>query len=163
MTVTVGTDVYLSVADADVYWSARNDSVWSAATTAAKEAALLQATQYIDAVFHFIGTQNVNNALAWPRYDATVRYGNFAGIVYDTDEIPSQIKDATAELAFRALDGDLIEVKDRDGAVKREKVDVIEIEYHDWAAGGKTYKFAAALLKPLLKTGGASNKNLVRS
>lgn len=162
MTVVVGTDVYLSIADADTYWSARNNSVWSAASTAEKEKALIEATQYIDGAFQFIGTQDPDNVLAWPRFDVYIREGNFAGLSYDSNTIPPQIENACAELALEALSNRLIAVEPRGGMIKREKVDVIEVEYSDYAPAGKTYSFAAMILKPLLRGGGKNFKTLAR-
>ena len=90
MTLTVGTNSYLSVADADSYWSARNDSTWSGASTAAKEKALIEATQYIDGAYSFIGSiATSNQSLAWPRYGAVIVSGAFAGKYYLSDEIPN--------------------------------------------------------------------------
>jgi hypothetical protein len=162
MTVTVGTDVYLSVTNADTYWSNRNNSTWSAATTAQKEKALREATQYIDGAYEFIGTQKTDVVLAWPRYDVYIRQGNFAGVSYDSDTIPPQIKDACAELALECLSDRLVEVKERGGMVKREKVDVVEIEYMDWAPSQKAYNFVSMILKPLL-LGNKNTRNLVRT
>lgn len=162
MTVTVGTDVYLSVADADSYWSAKNNATWAAASNADKEKALREATQYIDGAFSFIGTQKPDNVLAWPRYDVFVRTGNFAGKTYDSDTIPPQVEQACAELALEALSARLVPAADRGGAVKRQKVDVIEVEYMDWAPSGKTFTFAAMILKPLTN-GSGSMKKLTRS
>ena len=149
MTLTVGTNSYISVADADTYFSDRNNSTWSAGSNANKEKALIEATQYIDGAFSFIGTQKLGNVLAWPRHDVIINKGNFKGVIYDADTIPPQVKDACCELALQALDASLIEVKDRGGAVKRTKVDVIETEYFDFAASGKSYTFAAMILKPV--------------
>lgn len=162
MTVTVGTDTYISVATADSYWSARNNSAWASASTAEKEKALREATQYIDGAYSFIGTQNIENVLAFPRFDVFVRTGNFAGKSYDSNTIPPQVEQACAELALEALTARLVEVKDRGGMIKREKVDVIEVEYLDFAPSGKTYNFVTMLLKPLL-LGGANTVSLVRS
>lgn len=149
MTVTVGTDVYISVANADTYWSNKNNSTWSAASTANKEKALREATQFIDGAFSFIGTQNPDNVLAFPRYDVYITTGNFAGISYDSTTIPPQVEDACCELALEALSARIMAVESRGGLVKREKVDVVEVEYMDWAPSGKTYGFAAMILKPL--------------
>lgn len=162
MTVTVGTDVYLSVADTDAYWSARNNSTWQSADNADKEKALIEATQYIDGAYSFIGTQKIDNVLAWPRFDVYITKGNFAGQSYDSDTIPPQIKNACAELALEALAARLSPVKDRGGMIKREKVDVIEVEYLDWAPTGKTFNFVSMLIKPLTK-GSKSMKGLVRT
>lgn len=162
MAVVVGTDVYYSVANADTYWAARTNTTWSSATTAQKEKALIEATQYIDGAYDFIGTQNPDKVLAWPRYDVYIQQGNFAGVSYDSDTIPPQVEKACAELALEALSARLVEVKDRGGAIKREKVDVIEVEYSDFAPSGKTYSFTTMILKPLLK-GTRNMKGLVRS
>ena len=48
------------------------------------------------------------------------------------------MKDACAELAFQALSTNLVTVNDRGGAIKRQKVDVIEIEYADNAPTQKS-------------------------
>lgn len=162
MTVVVGTNVYLSVADADAYWAAKNNTTWSAASTADKEKALREATQYIDGAFSFIGYQNTLNLLAFPRYDVYITTGNFAGVSYDSTTIPPQVEDACAELALEALSARLMAVESRGGMVKREKVDVIEVEYMDWAPSGKTYSFVAMLLKPLT-IGSKTMKTLLRS
>jgi hypothetical protein len=162
MTIIVGTDTYLSVADADAYWLARSNTTWSDADNAVKEKALIEATQYLDGAFSYIGTQITTNVLAWPRYEAFITKGNFAGVTYDSSTIPPQITNACAEIALHALSARLVEVKERDGAVKREKVDVIEVEYLDRAPSSKTYKFATMILSPLLNSGGRM-KGLVRS
>lgn len=161
MAVTLGTDVYITVVAADTYWSNRNDSVWSAGSTANKEKALREATQYIDGAFNFIGTQKTDNVLAWPRFDVFIHKGNFAGVSYDSDTVPPQIEDACAELALEALSERLVAVESRGGLIKREKVDVIEVEYLDFAPSGKTFSFASMLLKPLTK-GSKNMKGLVR-
>lgn len=162
MALTVGTDSYLSLADANTYWSNRDNDVWSAASDTEKEAALREATQFIDATYEFIGYQVTTNSLAFPRNDVYITKGNFAGVSYDNTTIPPQIEDACAELALEALSDRLLPSKDRGGAVKREKVDVIEVEYFDWAPSARTFNYVARILRPLLTHGGAM-KGLVRS
>lgn len=162
MTITVGTDAYLNISDADSYWESRNNSTWATASDENKEKALIEATQYIDGAFSFIGTQKLENVLAWPRIGVVIQSGNFAGLSYDSDTIPPQVKSACAELALIALSDRLVEVKDRGGMVKREKVDVIETEYMDWAPAGKSYSFASMILKPLLSGSSGGMKRLQR-
>lgn len=162
MAIVEGTDTYLSVSDADTYWSNRNNADWAAASTAAKEAALREATQYVDGAFSFIGDQIPTNVLAWPRYNAFVSQGNFAGIHFDSATIPPQVKNAVAELALEALTARLAPSQARGGAIKREKVDVIEVEYMDFAPSGKVYSFAAMILKPVT-AGGKTARKLVRT
>ena len=162
MVLTVGADSYVSITDADTYWSDRNNPTWSAATTVEKEAAIREATQYIDGYFSFIGQQKTDNVLAFPRHDVEIKSGNFAGLYYDSNTIPPQIEQACCELALQALSSRLDEAKDRGGLVKRVKVDVIETEYIDFAPSGKTYKFVANILKPLLSST-TGVKKLVRT
>lgn len=162
MAIIVGTNTYLSVSDADTYWSNRGNTDWSAASTAAKEAALREATQYVDGAFNFIGTQVITNVLAWPRDNVFVEQGNFYGLTYINTVIPPQVKNATAELALEALTARLAPTLARGGAVKREKVDVIEVEYMNFAPSSKVYAFAAMILKPLT-TGSKSVRKLTRS
>lgn len=150
MAVTVGTDVYVSVADADTYWSNRNNSTWSAALTADKEKALREATQYIDGAFTFIGVlTDDDQPLAWPRSSALVQSGNFKNKLYGVNEIPARLKDANAEMALEALSARLKPVQERGGLIKREQVDVVEVEYMDFAPSGKAFDFVAMILKPL--------------
>lgn len=162
MTITVGIDTYLTIAQADAYWARRNNSVWSAATDAQKEKALLESTQYLDNAYSFIGHHVDDNPLAWPRHGAKVKRGNFKGEYYSSEIIPPQIKNACAELALEALDANLRPTLDRGGAIKREKVDVIEIEYMDFAPSQRSFTFVSILLKPLLESGGSMRK-LVRT
>lgn len=164
MTITVGTDTYLSVADADTYWSNRNSSTWSDASTEEKEAALREATQYIDGAYLFIGEiVSSSQILAFPRSGLEIRSGNFKFHYTDSSTIPFMVENATAELALEALSARLLESKERGGRVKREKVGQIEIEYTDFAPSNKTYDFVTNILRPLLKSGGGSSRKLMRS
>lgn len=158
--LTVGTDTYISLADADAYWVSKNNSVWAAASNADKEKALIEATQYIDGAFTFIGViDDVDQPLAWPRV-ATIPRGNFKG--KDVDGIPKKLEQANAELALEALSQRLIEVKDRGGQVKREQVGDLEVEYMDFAPSGRTYEFVRLLLKDISE-GSANQKRVIRA
>ena len=162
MAIVVGTDTYISVADADSYWANRNNTVWAAAVTAAKEAALREATQYLDGKYTFIGQiTSVDQLLAWPRFGATITAGNKKGVTYDSTEYPPQLTNSCAELALEALSARLAPAEERGGAIKRERVDIIEVEYMDFAPSGKTYNFVLMLIKEIT-TGLGSHKKLVR-
>ena len=73
------------------------------------------------------------------------------------------MKDACAELAFQALSASLVIVNDRGGAIKRQKVDVIEIEYADNAPTQKSYDFVDMIIKPVLSCSGKANISLTRA
>ncbi len=102
----VNADAYISVADADTYFLASANATWAAATSPAKEVAIIKATRYIEKRF---GTKwkgliaSSEQGLGWPR-----RY------VYDergtelVDQVPVQIARACAEYAVQALANPLI-------------------------------------------------------
>lgn len=113
MTITVedgtgltGADAYISVADADTYFSAVGNTTWSAASTSAKEQAIVKATRYMEKRF---GNKwkgliaSSTQALGWPRdhvYDER-------GTELD-DQVPRPIANACAEYALHALSNELI-------------------------------------------------------
>ena len=70
-----------------------------------KEKALIQATSMLDEYFNWFGSiLDEDQRLRWPRYSAYDR----DGYVYDEEEIPEEIKNATCELALRLLQGDTL-------------------------------------------------------
>jgi hypothetical protein len=141
---------YVDLAYADDYHALRGNTLWDA-STAAKEAALVRATDYIEQVY---GQSWVGNAvtagLSWPRYYA----------LYGYDVIPDPLKKATCELALEALAGDLNPVSGGTQAVIRKKVDVIEVEY-DKAVTAKTRPAVVGYLRSLIG-GSAYNRPVVR-
>lgn len=116
---------YTSVAVADEYHYARFDSAsWQNATIETKEAALVWATRLLDEQVEWTGTKkDKDNALRWPRYGAFDR----EGWSIDTDAIPTEVQNATAELARHLIDGDRAAEDDTLG-FKRIKVGEIELE-----------------------------------
>jgi len=102
----VNADAYISEADADTYFLAIANATWAAATTAAKEQAIVKATRYMEKRF---GNKwkgiiaSSAQSLGWPRdyvYDER-------GTELD-DQVPTAIAHACAEYAVHALSNDLI-------------------------------------------------------
>lgn len=99
-------DAFISEADADAYFAAIGNAVWAAATTAAKEQAIVKATRYMEKRFgaRWKGLiASSTQALSWPRefvYDER-------GTELD-DQVPVAIAHACAEYAVHALSNDLI-------------------------------------------------------
>lgn len=155
MALTVGTDSYISLADAETYATEHfigdDKTTWDAASDADKEAALRQATQYVDAKFRdrFLGhIQSTSQALEWPRAAAFDRSGR------TLTGTPDAVKDTVVELAKeRIAAGDnIVPVEERGGLVKRERVEgAVEVEYFDGAPSGRTYQFAEMLLSQVLE------------
>lgn len=93
---------YLTVAEADAYHVALGHVDWAGASDADKEVALRNGTRYIDANYRasWSGwpTKDREQRLAWPQKNA------YAGIYpLKIDEIPRELKEATAEAALRVL------------------------------------------------------------
>ncbi|MEE4332303.1 DnaT-like ssDNA-binding protein [Pseudomonas alliivorans] len=138
-------DFYGNVADADAYHAARANAAWTG-DDMAKQAALIRASAYIDgkfqtqnscgrweSLFSGIKTGGRAQALQWPRTGATDTEGN----EIPTTEIPVEVEQATYEAALReiALPGSLSPDYVASTAIKRQKVDVLEIEYQTASTG----------------------------
>ena len=99
-----GTDSnsYISVAVADAYFAFHLDGVqfWNSLPTVTKQAALVQATNRLDAE-NYSGRITVNDQrLQWPRSFVADRK---ADSFIDNDKIPRELVDATCEMALHYL------------------------------------------------------------
>jgi len=134
-TVEDGTGVtnanaYVSIVDSEAYWADRGDTVWAGLTDAVQQAAIIKATDYIDARFgpRFRGTKLVTTqGLMFPRADLYDEDGN--EIEYDNG-LPVPFINAVCEYAYRARSADLWNEPElnRKGrlVVERSKVGPIE-------------------------------------
>lgn len=150
---------YVSLVDCDTYHSDRGNTSWTG-EDAAKEAALIRATQYLDMHYRsrFLGYRySEEQALEWPRYDAEDDNG-----YYLDNEIPKELEQATCELALRALSGELLEDQDRGGAVRRVRIGEIETEYSESAPAGTIYRFVDEILGRLLSGGSGAGVRIKR-
>jgi hypothetical protein len=114
-------DSYVSLAEANAYATARAWAGWTG-TDAAKEAALVTATSYIDTNYRFKGSLlTLTQSLAWPRVDVTDIEGR------PLTGVPVNVKSATIELAMRALIAPLV-ASPETAAVKRKRVKAGSVE-----------------------------------
>lgn len=141
--VVPGANSYVTEADLTTYAADRGVTL-----TGSADVLLIQAMDYIEAQ-SFIGTKYTDDQpLQWPR----------AGVVIDgypinANTIPAELKKgqmATA-LAVDAGNDPLATIK---RSVKREKVDVVEVEYMDNAAAEQINRTINAALHKLLQAGG---------
>lgn len=135
---------YISVVDADAYIAAYKgaDSTWDAATEATKEIAARVATQYLDGLYDWIGEKETSTqALDWPRVNAEDETGTLiAGV-------PLAVEQATAEVMFLNVGGtSLTNNTTKASDTKREKVDVIEVEYFERASSQPSFPVVSRLL-----------------
>lgn len=141
---------YISVADANSYHNLRGNTTWLTISTQEAEEALRRATDYMQQVYAglWYGYKTTDTqALDWPRQDVPkldTAYGNY----YLNNVIPQELKNACAELAFRAARGELL--ADIGQAVKREKIDALEVEYSEFSPQSKRYPAIDSLLSKFM-------------
>jgi hypothetical protein len=139
---------YVAVADADTFHADRGNTAWADADTTDRQAALINAADYLDATYAFIGCKKLEDqAMDWPRYDAV----DPDGFTILDSVVPTVIKEAAMVLALEALSGDLLS-SSTDGAVKslRVVVDVIE-EETEYFAGTANRQKVFSLVQRMLR------------
>jgi hypothetical protein len=151
---------YLGVADTDAYVAAYVGSTpWAAATSAAKERALMQATQHLDIEYEgrWRGRKALSTqALSWPRVGGV----DNEGFTIASNGVPENLKRACAELALRVVLGDELHgVVTEPGDVASESKSLGPLSKSVTYVGGKPaggyrYPKVEALLKPLLEVSG---------
>lgn len=112
MSITVGTDTYISVSDADTYFSKRyNGESWSNFTTGDKERLLTTATHKIDRL-NLKGQKKIyTQTLAFPRvYTAKGQYNHING--FNVGTVPDNVKYAVCEEALAMADTELAKRKE---------------------------------------------------
>lgn len=97
-------NTYALVADLDAYMETMvfQGSVYPTATPEQKGAALVQATRMLDTLDWLSIISNHPQPLQWPRYWVPDRNGYFL----DSQSIPTWLRDACCEFAFRLLSED---------------------------------------------------------
>ena len=151
MAIVVGTNSYVSLAEAEAYFLTRLDvAAWTEASEEMKEAALVTATRELEH-YRWVGTiADPSQLLAWPRN------GRFfdprAGYVRDLSGVPSRVKQGQMELAYHFLTND--GVLDSSGRVSEVKVGPISVKGIETAS--VTGEVAYSILSPLLATAGGN-------
>lgn len=160
-----GANAYIDVAYLEAYWTDRNVDL-SGQSTEAKEAAIIQATSYIDQRYTYKGYKlnGYSQTTEFPREYLYVYQGTSKEPV---EGIPREVKDACCEYAKRVIDGTTLQQDaNPDGSIKKikEKIDVIEtdIEYCGCGSSGGfiAYPTADNLLKDF--TNQASQGSYIR-
>ena len=129
-----------SVQDFKDYYSLRNVNI-STLTDTQIEGFLVLGTDYIVQKYDFKGSKlKDTQSLPFPR-------------VVDNETIfPTNVKYATILLAFKSQNGSLL--ADSQQQVKKEKVDVLEVEYMDGSSSEVIYNDVLGYLKPYLSNAG---------
>lgn len=171
MTITVedGTgladaETFISVADADTYHSRRGNTTWASLTTDEKEQALRRAADYMEQVYRMRWAgyrKTTTQALSWPRYDVPLEDVGYGYAYYDSDSVPQIVKNACAELAWRAAAEEL--APDIEQRVTREKIGPIETEYAEHGPQYKQFRAIDNMLAPVLASVGGVFRKVVRA
>ena len=144
-TVVPGANSYASEAELTTYAADRGVTL-----TAATDVLLIKAMDYIESLA-FIGDKHKESQpLQWPRDEVYIdRY------YIERETIPKELKNGVYTAAL-AIDAELDPLRIIERATKREKVDVIEVEYMDSAAAQPIVKTINAAMRKILAGGGSS-------
>ena len=129
-----------SVQDFKDYYLLRNVNI-STLTDTQIEGFLVLGTDYIVQKYDFKGSKlKDTQSLPFPR------------VVNNETIFPNNVKYATILLAFKSQNGSLL--ADSQQQVKKEKVDVLEVEYMDGSSSEVVYNDVLGYLKPYLSNAG---------
>jgi hypothetical protein len=162
-TGVAGANTYALLATVETYHTDRANTAWTSVVyDDPKVAAILRAMSYLEAQpwvgqpLNIVGWSS-GQSLQWPR-----GYVMMDGYDWPTDEVPPKVVQALCEAALVELSkpGALSVALERGGAVKREKIDVIETEYFDGASSKTQYTAITQALRGLVMS--SNSVQLVR-
>lgn len=155
-------DAYISVVNADAYFTKRGNTTWTDQDTDVKEAAIVRATFGLDTKYRglWLGVKKLSTqALAWPRTeekDGETGILDGDGYEISIDSLPVALVMACAEVAYIELTQRYVaETATRDDMIKWERVGPIETEWFHNTPSQTTYPQVEALLRDL--TSGTSS------
>lgn len=121
-------NAFASVADVEAYLNDRGATQFATLSVAAKEAAIINATETISTAYQWVGRRiSASQRLAWPRRDDGRGY-------YVPSGVPTQVRDATARLAYAVSRGaDLYATVSSGDLVERVKAGSVEVQFSDAA------------------------------
>lgn len=146
---------YVSLEYADKYMRDTGRTTWAAKAEDERKSYLINATAYIDRTYSKIGWKGVKKfhrkqSLCFPRVELFDKDGD------EVLGIPDELRRAVCEAAFIATTTSLFTTKDASGTIKKQKVDVLEVEYYSEqdSSGGYISRFTVLdyLLSDFYKT-----------
>lgn len=150
--IVSGANSYVTEAELTAYVDARDGLL-----NGLESALILKAMDYLESL-NFIGSKTIKTQpLQWPRNNVFID-----GFEYENNEIPSELKNAQLAIAT-AIDEGIDPLGAISRAVKREKVDVIEVEYMDNSAPNDISRsITSAIRKLVLNSSGGVNFRVIR-
>lgn len=137
---------YCSIEFADKYMYSRNRLEWASLDDEVKKKCLIIGTDYIDKLYKWYGRRKYRQQeLAFPRVELIDDDGFFV------DDIPLNLKKAVCEAAYLNRNTEtLFATKEVEGAIKRQKVDSLEVEYFQSESSKVDYSSIYDVLNSLL-------------
>jgi hypothetical protein len=156
---------YASVADADAYWTLRNDPVWIDLDVEVKESALVKAADYMLQTYRAQWKgyrKSSTQSLDWPRSNVPMPDVYATGYAYLADNVvPVEVKNACIELAYKASSTELM--PDNDRITISETVGPLSVTYDRSGPTGPVFSAVNSILMPYISGGASSNTiNLAR-
>lgn len=157
---------FVSIEDANDYHALRNNESWGKLSVGVRKSLLIKATDYMEQVYRdrWQGLRKTaSQALSWPRewvpredyyaIDSAIPDSVDGTFYYASNVVPTEVKNACADLAYKANSADLS--PDIDRVTKREKLGPMEVEYQDYGKPYKTFRNVDNILSVLLKSSGS--------
>lgn len=164
MALTVGTDTYISQAEADAYHVSMGNTGWSTTSTpdviALKEASLRKATAFLDSMARgkWKGRKaTADQALAWPRTGVIDEEG------YEVSEsdIPTAVAVAACEAALRYYVGDDLMPDSANNVASESVAGAVSVSYFEGKETTPVYNKIYKLLEGLIDIPIGGNKSTV--
>lgn len=163
MALTVLTNSYVSLEDAEEYFANYPNSTWDEATDDEKIAALIRGARYLDLNYDWKGYKvDVEQLMEWPRRGVTVNNG---GVLYllDQDTIPDKLVQANCEAAVRHLAGTPL-LPDSEREVIRERVEgAVDVEYAPGQSNQVSFREVDRLVSRYVYTAAITSAPLIRA
>lgn len=146
--VVSGANCFVDLTAADSYFALRANATWAAATTAAKEAAIIRGADFLCQAYRFKGARYQQaQALCWPRIGASDADGR--AIAFNA--IPQALKEANCEAALRSLAGDLAPDENKE-VVRKSIAGAVDTTFRA-GSPSKTFPVLDRLLSGLVQGG----------
>lgn len=154
---------YVSIANVSAYCVNMGYTTWASLSTTDQGTAILRGMVYIDSLQYKGYKTAFTNPLQWPRMGV---YGPAADIQgypfwdnFPQNEIPNSLKRATCQAAYEESVSAGILLPTSDANIKKEKIDVLEIEYFDRSeeiSSSPVFAKIKALMVDILKSDGGN-------
>lgn len=147
--IVAGSNSYITIEELDDYAMARGCDI--PIEKPERVALIIRAADYTESFRRkFQGTKvSGDQSMQWPRVNVWVD-----GFTVASDAIPVDLKKAQLQAAIEYIDFDMLPTTEQN--IKKEKVDVIEVEYQDGDGSltAPTFPKVDQYLEALLKRGG---------